>query len=100
VILDLKPEIREDDIILSITHQLSSFQATGTGVNNSPTLLKRELQTLVSARGDEFIILGGLDEKRATHTQKGVSFLPDFLSGAHSEEEGTEILLMLHVERI
>jgi type II secretory pathway component GspD/PulD (secretin) len=100
VILDLKPEIHEDDIILSITHQLSSFQQTQNGVNNSPTLLMRELQTSVSVQDDELVILGGLDEKRETNAKKGVSFLPEFLTGRQEEEEGTEILLLLHVKRI
>jgi len=100
VILDLRPEIHEDDIVLSVTHQLSNFQQTQTGVNNSPTMLKRELQTSIVAKDDELIILGGLDEKRETQSRKGVSFLPDFFSGRQGDEENTEILLLLHVKRI
>ena len=100
VILDLKPQIREDEIVLSVTHQLSTFQKTDNSSINSPTLLKRELKTSVSVRDDELFIMGGLDETRESASSKGVPFLPGFLRGSRSDSEATEILLMLHVKRI
>lgn len=100
VILELKPEIREDGIVLSVTHQLSSFQQTDTGVNVSPTLLKRELQTTVSMKDGELVLLGGLDEKKESSGKKGLPFLPDFFAGRHDGAEDTEILLLLHVKRM
>ena len=36
VILDVKPQIRTDNIDLTINQQLSNFAKTDTGVNNSP----------------------------------------------------------------
>ncbi len=46
VILDLTPVFRESGIELTIHHQISNFVSTNTGVNNSPTLIKRELNTV------------------------------------------------------
>ncbi|MDR3086409.1 MAG: hypothetical protein LBU45_00405 [Azoarcus sp.] len=100
VILELTPEIHEDVIDLTITHQLSSFINTVTGVNNSPTLLKRELKTVVTIEDDELLILGGLEENTETQTDKGISFLPDIFRGKRSENERTEIVLVLHVKKL
>ncbi|WP_321572735.1 hypothetical protein [Citrobacter koseri] len=57
VILDVKPQIRTDNIDLVIKQQLSSFAKTDTGVNNSPTLIKREVNTEVSAADGDIILL-------------------------------------------
>jgi type II secretory pathway component GspD/PulD (secretin) len=100
VILELHPEIREAVTDLSITQQISSFIPTSTGVNNSPTLLKRELKTSVTVANDEIIILGGLDEKTDNESREGLSFLPAFLKGKKTETNQTEIMLVLHVQRI
>jgi type II secretory pathway component GspD/PulD (secretin) len=100
VILEIAPLIHDDSIDLDITQQVSSFTQTVTGVNDSPTLLKRELKTSVSVSDDEIIILGGLDEISNTRNSSGFSFFPAFLRGSKEENSKTEILLMLHVQRI
>lgn len=100
VILDLKPEVREDTTDLTIFQQISSFVATSTGVNQSPTLLKRELKTQVSARADEMIILGGLEENQDTQDESGLSFLPKFFRASGGVQQKTEIMVVLHVQRI
>jgi type II secretory pathway component GspD/PulD (secretin) len=100
VILELFPEIRENVIDLRVVQEISSFIPTENGVNNSPTLLKRELKTSVSVKDDEIIILGGLDEVSDKDSRSGFSFFPDFLHGSKKENNKTEIMLMLHVQRI
>lgn len=100
VILDLKPQVREDVTDLTIFQQISSFVPTTTGVNQSPTLLKRELQTQVSAKADEMIVLGGLEESQATESEQGLSFLPRFLRSSGDDRTRTEIMIVLHVQRI
>lgn len=100
VILDLKPQVREDVTDLTIFQQISSFVPTTTGVNQSPTLLKRELQTQVSAKADEMIVLGGLEESQATESEQGLSFLPRFLRSSGDDRTRTEIMVVLHVQRI
>jgi type II secretory pathway component GspD/PulD (secretin) len=100
VILELSPDILSEVVNLDVSQQISSFTQTVTGVNSSPTLLKRELKTSVTVGDDEIIILGGLDEKTDTDNAEGISFFPDFLRGTKTETNRTEIMLMLHVQRI
>ncbi|MFS1538718.1 MAG: type II secretion system protein GspD [Candidatus Phlomobacter fragariae] len=45
VILNVRPQIRQQGVDLTIDQQLSNFAKTETGVNNSPTLIKREVST-------------------------------------------------------
>jgi type II secretory pathway component GspD/PulD (secretin) len=100
VILELVPEIHGVDIDLSITHQLSSFTNTTTGVNSSPTLLKRELKTSVTVEDGEILMIGGLEEKTENISKKGFPFLPEIFKGSSDSGGMTEILLLLHVKRI
>jgi type II secretory pathway component GspD/PulD (secretin) len=100
VILELLPEIHEDVIDLRVMQQISSFISTENGVNSSPTLLKRELKTSVSVVDDEVIVLGGLDEVSNKDNVSGFSFFPSFLKGSKKEDNKTEIMLLLHVQKI
>ncbi|MDR1350621.1 MAG: hypothetical protein LBJ59_07600 [Zoogloeaceae bacterium] len=100
VILELTPEIRESVIELNISQQISDFTSTSTGVNTSPTLLKRELKTSVIANDDEIIILGGLEKTTDSKMTEGISFLPAFLRSKNDTNERTEIMMLLHVKRI
>ena len=100
VIFELRPRVREGGSELAIMQQISQFVATTTGVNNTPTLIKRELSTLVTARDDEIILVGGLDEQRITNNESGLSFLPSFMRHSVHDGQNTEIVLMLHVQRI
>jgi len=80
---------------------VSSFAVTDTGVNQSPTLSKRELSTTVAVvQSGELIVLGGLDETRGTGANSGLPFLPRWLSSRSGSEQKTEILLVVDVERI
>lgn len=100
VIFDLKPEIRGQVADLQIFQQISQFVPTTTGVDSSPTLIKRELQTSVSAAADDVIVIGGLDEDRSSASNSGQSFLPRWLWNEREENQRTEIMLVLHVQRI
>jgi type II secretory pathway component GspD/PulD (secretin) len=100
VILDLRPQIRGEQAELKVVQQLSSFAKTETGVNGSPTLMKRELTSTVMVGPKEVILLGGLDEERTTDSNYGFFFLPKWLRSTGSDKQKTEIVLMLHVERI
>jgi len=100
VILELKPHIREQVTDLTISQQISSFVQTTTGVNQSPTLLKRELQTQISTRDGDIVVLGGLEENKDTTENNGLSFLPDWLKSKGGDEQRTEILVVLDARRI
>lgn len=100
VILELKPEIRGELAELKVFQQLSSFAKTETGVNNSPTLLKRELSTSVVVSQNDVVLLGGLDEEKTLETSSGFFFLPSFLRSKSADKGRSEIVLMLYVERV
>jgi type II secretory pathway component GspD/PulD (secretin) len=100
VILDITPRVYQSRIDLDINQQVSNFTQTFTGVNSSPTLLKRELKTSVSVENGEVIVLGGLDESSDDVSNTGFSFLPSFLRGHRKSSNKTEIILMLFVETI
>ena len=98
VILDIRPVVKEGIIDLDITQQLSNFVKTTTGVNNSPTLTKRELKTKVGMQDGDVIVLGGLTESKDTNTRDGLSFLPRFLHTTGYEQYSSEILLVLQAQ--
>jgi len=100
VILDLRPEIRGKLAELKVFQQLSSFAKTETGVNNSPTLLKRELSTSVVVGQNDVVLLGGLDEEKSLETDSGFFFMPSWLRSKGSDKTRSEIVLMLYVERV
>lgn len=100
VILDLKPQIGEEATDLAIGQQISNFIATTTGVNNSPTLIKRELSTSVTVKDGDVLVLGGLDENKDTQEKRGLSFLPDWLHAGFANRSRSEILLILQAQRL
>jgi len=98
VILEVSPKIRENQIELKIDQELSNFIQTNTGVNNSPTLLKRGLSTVVTAQDDEVIILGGLDEMKSSSGSSGFPLLPTIFRNNSRDSGKSNILLVLHVK--
>lgn len=100
VILDIKPRIMDDEIELTINQQLSSFIPTTTGVNNSPTLTKREINTTIGAMDGDVIVLGGLDESKSSNDSSGLPYLPRFLRANGQEDNKTELLLVMEVQKI
>lgn len=100
VILDLRPDIREDVADLKVTQQISNFIPTTNGVNNSPTLIKRELMTSVGVKSDDVLVLGGLDEDKRSDDRKGIPWLPAWLGSSGKTQSKTEVLLILQATRI
>jgi general secretion pathway protein D len=100
VIFNLSPTIRDGSIDMVIDEQISSFVATTTGVNNSPTLIKRQMSTTVGAGNDDVIVLGGLDQDNGNKGSTGAGFLPAFFRSMASDSTKTEVLLILNVHKI
>ena len=98
-ILSIIPQIKDDLIDLSIEQQLSNFVRTDTGVNESPTLIKRELKTAISARSGDIVVLGGLTETKKTNTKRGFSFLP-FSLAKTDDESSTDVIVIMQIEKI
>ncbi|MDP0376072.1 type II secretion system protein GspD [Glaesserella parasuis] len=101
VIFDIQPTIKNQAIDLKIQQQLSNFIKTDTGVNNSPTLVKRDLVTDVTVKSGDVIVLGGLAENKISNGETGFSLLPKgWLSGKSNENTKTDIIVLLQVKEI
>lgn len=100
VIFTVSPIVRDGSIDVNIDQQVSSFAQTTTGVNNSPTLTKRQLTSVVSTHDGEVIVIGGLRQQKDSQAGTGLSFLPGFMKSHSEDATSSEILLFLKVERI
>lgn len=100
VILDIKPRFLDENIELTIHHQLSSFTPTTTGVNGSPTLIKREFSSVINAQNEDIILIGGLAEIKLDKNRVTNPLFPFLSSSNTSRTEKSELILMLHVKRI
>jgi general secretion pathway protein D len=100
VIFELTPQVRESVVDVQLLQQVSSFALTTTGVNNSPTLIKRELKTGVSVASGDVILLGGMTESKDTNTASGLPFLPSWAKSKGYSNGNTEILLVLQVTKL
>lgn len=96
VILDVVPRVVRGSvgsrIEAVIKAQVSSFVATTNGVNSSPTLSKREVQTVQLIDDGEVIVLGGLNTSKTTNSAATLFGLP---FGHGVQTESTELLLIL-----
>jgi type II secretory pathway component GspD/PulD (secretin) len=100
VIFELTPQVRDATVDCSLSQQVSNFVNTTTGVNNSPTLIKRELKTDVSLADGDVIILGGMTETKDSGGSAGISFLPAFMRSKTESSSKSEIILVLQLTRI
>lgn len=99
IIFDLAPQVFRDAVRLTLSQQVSSFVRTDTGVNNSPTLLKREAKTDLDVFGDEVVVIGGLVDTKQASSSAGLPFLPDWMSSSGTDSSGSELLVLLQVTR-
>lgn len=99
VILTATPEIRQDVIELALHQELSNFVVTKTGVNGSPTLIKRAVDTKLAMKPGEVVVLAGLQDEQADETQDRLPFV-GWLLGRQRQERRSEVLIFLEVVRI
>ncbi|HFP1325197.1 TPA: type II secretion system protein GspD, partial [Escherichia coli] len=91
VIFKVKPVITSSRISLNVNQQLSNFVKTDTGVNDSPTLLKREVDTSLTLKDGDIVLLGGLAENKDSQASTGLSFLPKSWSQKSDEKSRTDM---------
>lgn len=82
-----------------IRQQVSSFVRTDTGVNSSPTLLKREAKTDLDAFGDEVVVIGGLVDTKQSASTTADPFLPSWFDSKRDDQAGSDLLVHLQVSR-
>ena len=95
--VSVRPDIRLDVIDLDITQELSSFVATTTGVNNSPTLLQRTASSQLSIKPGEVVVFAGLEESR---DEKAGSNFFGFSLGSRENNSSSEVLLFIEAQPI
>ncbi|EJQ4524433.1 type II and III secretion system [Escherichia coli] len=100
VIFRIKPVVTEENISLHVNQQLSNFVQTKTGVNDTPTLIKRELDTTLTLRDGDVVMLGGVSEHKVTDAKTGLSFLPDIMGQKSGEETKTDLVVLLQVKKV
>ncbi|AJY29527.1 bacterial type II and III secretion system family protein [Burkholderia thailandensis 34] len=100
LIFDVQPVVMGDVVQVRLSEQMSSFVATTTGVNNSPTKNTREMSTVVNMKDGEVIVLGGLVQDQDTFSRNSVGWLPSFLDGKSGSKGRTEVLLVLQVSKV
>ncbi|MGO5000230.1 type II secretion system protein GspD [Oceanisphaera sp. W20_SRM_FM3] len=100
VLFEVLPQIRREVIDLDISQQLSNFVKTDTGVNNSPTLIKRDVSTSVTVGDGDIILLSGLAENKDSDANTGLSFLPNFMRSNANENSKTDIIVIMQANRI
>lgn len=98
VMLDVAPVALEDSVKLTLRQEISDFAQTSTGVNASPTLLKRAVSSVVSLQSGEVVFIGGLDETNQTGSKSGLSWLPGWMWSRDSVQKKTELVVMLQVD--
>lgn len=96
-IFTVQPEIRQDVVDLNITQELSSFVATTTGVNNSPTMLQRMATSQLTIKPGEVVVFAGLEEQR--NDQAESSFFGVSL-GKRKNNASSEVLVFIEAESI
>ena len=96
VILDVLPHVLGSGrLSLAVDGQVSSFQTTTTGVSGSPTLVKRQVKTSVTLGDGEVLVIGGLNDSKATGSTGGFSFLPATWRTKSSNGTKTDLVLIL-----
>jgi general secretion pathway protein D len=103
VILKVKPVIHAGGRIdLDVAQEVSAAQANETGVNSSPIILTRKVDTKLSVSDGGTVLLGGLMQEQRTKGNSGIPFLKDiplvgpiFSTGMSDNNERTELVILL-----
>lgn len=99
VILSVTPRVLDDAISLSVKQEISDAVSTTTGVQNSPTLTKRSLSTVLNMASGDWVILGGLTTDKDTNTADSLPFWRSFKTGTTKAKDKVDIVVLLYVER-
>lgn len=100
VVVTVAPKVMKDSIRIRVGQQVSSFALTTTSNIDSPTILKREADTVVNVMDGELIILAGMDEKTENQSRSGGWGFPALFWGTEKNNSRSQLLLMLEVKKI
>jgi general secretion pathway protein D len=78
VTLEVTPRVNANGmVIMEIKQVVSKAGSTTTGVNTSPTIAKKEIESFVAVHDGETIVLGGLIDDSNTSNKNGIPYLHD-----------------------
>ncbi|EFM6727595.1 type II and III secretion system [Escherichia coli] len=100
VIFKLTPVVTGNRIHITVHQELSSFVKTDTGISDSPTLLKREIDSSLVLNDGDVVVLGGLADSSDTDTKTGFSLLPKWFSQKSKENSKTDMVILLQVKKM
>lgn len=102
VILKVKPVIHSGDRVdLEVQQEVSAAQSTVTGVNNSPTISTRKIDTKMTLQSGHTVLLGGLISGNDSGGEAGIPYLKDVpllggLFGVQSNKKNkTELVVLI-----
>lgn len=99
VIFDVEPIITDSGIKLKVRSELSDFTKTESGVDTTPTLLKRLVDSTVFMEDKSLVVLGGLSQEKNTKVEDSFFFLPASIFGTSKKFEKSDVLLLLYIEK-
>ncbi len=100
VIFQVTPRIFRDRVLIKLAQQVSNFSRTTTSGIDSPTIIKRDLETVVDLSESQVLLMGGLDENKESASSSGLSFLPNWMRSKSDSQSNTQLMLMLEVSRV
>ena len=95
--VEIKPVLTERRVQVEVKQTVSSFAVTRSSNIDSPTLLKREFSSALSAELGEVVVLGGLDEQKDTVARSG---LFGFTTSKVRSKSRTSLFLILQFQRV
>jgi type II secretory pathway component GspD/PulD (secretin) len=96
LIFKVTPYLKGDSIDLDVNEQVSDAVQTTTGVNNTPTITKRNLSTSLTVKLNHGVMLAGLTNKKTNDTTSRPFALPWF-NNKIKTQDNAEILIFIEV---
>lgn len=90
----VKADVMGDAIKVTLSQELSEFSKTVSGVDQSPTLSKRSVESTISAKSGDILVLGGLGSRKNVANKQSVF---GWTIGKDSDDSTGEIVLVLGV---
>lgn len=100
VVVTVEPKVMKESIRVRVGQQVSSFALTKTSNIDSPTILKREADTVVNVSDGELVILAGMDETTENQSRSGGWGFPALFWGTEKSNARSQLLLMLEVKKV
>lgn len=97
-IFEVVPEVLGKRIGLTLHQELSAFAATETGVQGSPTLTTRQLDSTLDLESGEWAVIGGLTTQNDDRNRQTLFGLVPI--GKVRTERRAELVLLLNVRRL